>query len=261
MLGNSGATIETHVSPEPGLSYVRKSGGDTDLAKQVAICKYLKEVSPEIRKAGSGWYEMELLHHTPVGEHPHTTLLRITHALMGKVWCLSPLYSSNHKWLDELSEQVKKIAPWIPEELLDRVYPWSSSMVYCMTHGDPTIANAMQRDSGDIVLIDPLPPRPATPSMREVDVGKMLQSLSGWEGVRSGREPSRMNMDPAHVVGACMPFAHRISVEAWAARCYLWAAVHCARVVHHGTVTKAIRDWSKQESIRWTENACVEIQR
>jgi len=47
-------------------------------------------------------------------------------------------------------------------------------------HGDPTVENVMQRD-GRVVLIDPLPANEYIPPIVAVDVGKMLQSVFGYE--------------------------------------------------------------------------------
>jgi hypothetical protein len=57
---------------------------------------------------------------------------------------------------------------------------------HCLTHGDPTFENTMLREDGSLVLIDPVPATPAVPDLRCVDIGKMLQSVTGWEEARYG---------------------------------------------------------------------------
>jgi hypothetical protein len=63
----------------------------------------------------------------------------------------------------------------------------------CLTHGDPTLDNVLLRRPvantlawDSIVLIDPLPATPAVPDLRCVDIGKIYQSLFGYEQIRYG---------------------------------------------------------------------------
>ena len=56
------------------------------------------------------------------------------------------------------------------------------------THGDPTFENALSLD-GELVLVDPLPDPVQDgrmPSVRAVDLGKILQSALGYEAVKRG---------------------------------------------------------------------------
>jgi hypothetical protein len=50
-------------------------------------------------------------------------------------------------------------------------------------HGDPTLENMLTRKDGSIAIGDPLPPQPKLPLSWHVDVGKMLQSMIGFEGI------------------------------------------------------------------------------
>lgn len=59
----------------------------------------------------------------------------------------------------------------------------------CQTHGDPTFENVMARRDGSVVLIDPIPATSAVPNLRCVDLGKVLQSIGGWEQLRYSHEP------------------------------------------------------------------------
>lgn len=57
----------------------------------------------------------------------------------------------------------------------------------CLTHGDPTFDNVMFREDDaqtGVVIADPIPATPAIPDIRAVDLGKILQSLLGWEEIR-----------------------------------------------------------------------------
>jgi hypothetical protein len=61
----------------------------------------------------------------------------------------------------------------------------------CLTHGDPTVDNAMSRfKTFDMVLIDPLPATDLIPNYRAVDVGKVLQSAYNYEFIRYNIDPS-----------------------------------------------------------------------
>ena len=91
---------------------------------------------------------------------------------------------------------------WRPGAYVDRVTVvcpevgrWVRALVpfegYADTHGDPTLENLMYRPStGEPVLIDPLPDAvldDKVPSVRALDLGKVLQSGIGYEGVKTGR--------------------------------------------------------------------------
>jgi len=54
-----------------------------------------------------------------------------------------------------------------------------------LTHGNCTFDNTMVRpDTHDLVFISPKPATPAVPDMRAVDLGRILQSIMGFEEVR-----------------------------------------------------------------------------
>jgi hypothetical protein len=55
----------------------------------------------------------------------------------------------------------------------------------CLTHGDPTLDNVMLRNEL-FVITDPIPATPAIPDLWAVDLGKILQSLVGYESARYG---------------------------------------------------------------------------
>ena len=54
------------------------------------------------------------------------------------------------------------------------------------THGDPTFENVMLSQSGELTLIDPLPCSSRMPPIADVDVGKIVQSLLGYERIVAG---------------------------------------------------------------------------
>lgn len=89
------------------------------------------------------------------------------------------------KFLDR-GEQKRLVAGY-------RAITWEN-LPACLTHGDPTIDNVLLRRAydplgwgwADVVLIDPIPATPAVPDLRCVDIGKVYQSLYGYEFVRYG---------------------------------------------------------------------------
>lgn len=62
------------------------------------------------------------------------------------------------------------------------------SLPAALAHGDPTAENVMSRRRHGLVLIDPIPATLAVPDAPCVDVGKMLQSASGWEAAKYGTD-------------------------------------------------------------------------
>lgn len=97
------------------------------------------------------------------------------------------------------------------------------SLPTCLTHGDPTWDNVMFRDD-TMVLIDPLPATTAVPDIRAVDLGKMMQSVVGFEGARYGAIHTLCDVEPHDVEALCA------NANEWLAAQY-WCAVHLLRAV------------------------------
>jgi hypothetical protein len=250
MTGNSGAKFEFHDD------LVVKYGGDSDLVEQYNLCLALgPEVCPRVfdAVAQSNSYSMERL--VP-GPDPSVDLLfTVFSMLMKKVWSRSAVSHAPNGWLDHIEKWCEENAPWIVNGI-DTYDLYSNYQMenYCFTHGDPTLANVMRRrDGSGIVLIDPCPPRPGIPSLREVDVGKLLQSVAGWEGVP-------LAVPAQQVAEAAWDSTSGVELGLWRARCYFWAAVACARVVRHGTPSEAVRQWSRQASQSYAEMCGKEIE-
>lgn len=101
----------------------------------------------------------------------------------------------------------------------------------CLTHGDPTFSNTLLR-YGRLVLIDPLPAGETMPPLRAVDLGKVLQSLLGYERIRFGLPwPEPMRYDDARQLIA----SYCTSVGEWLAVRY-FAAVHFVRLLPYAPV-------------------------
>lgn len=136
------------------------------------FCQYLGEnVAPEVYAIIPNGYVMEVL--KPVIRTPW--LLRSIEILLEeKVWIRPALPISNDiSWREKLQVFGIQIPSWYKET------------ESCLVHGDPTISNALMRD-GDLILCDPRPPRDFIPQCRETDMGRILQSLFGWESVAYG---------------------------------------------------------------------------
>lgn len=93
----------------------------------------------------------------------------------------------------------------------------------CLTHGDPTAENVMLRN-GTYVVIDPIPATTRVPDDLAVDVGKILQSAHGWEGMK-GEE--RASFTPSDVEELFSPSAFEVAT--------LWCIVHFIRTLPYAS--------------------------
>lgn len=107
-----------------------------------------------------------------------------------RIWdmpALIPIVQDHHavKVRDDLADRFfepkdrKALWDWYRDIKWDR-------QVECLTHGDPTYDNVMLRGKDQVVLIDPIPATTAVPDLRCVDLGKMAQSIVGFEAIRYG---------------------------------------------------------------------------
>ena len=140
-------------------------------------------------------YEMEYLN-TPEWPLRPERAAALTHSVL---WILRYGVWINPPWVD---------APWIPGAYFDRLlepYPYAriwfdkvwESQGYCDTHGDPTLENALLDPTDGTVkltdnLLDPILDA-KVPSIRALDLGKVLQSALRYEEVKRGL---RMNWGP-----------------------------------------------------------------
>ncbi len=158
--GNSGSLLKHAVI---------KTGKECQ--QEGAFCQYLgKSVCPEIYALIPNGYVMERLF-LPDLTISERMLLDIEMLLEDLVWCRSPLSSS----LDQDWRNSSKILYGL--EIPDYAIPEHS----CLVHGDPTHSNILYRESGQIVICDPRPPRAYVPQAAEIDMAKIMQSYFGWE--------------------------------------------------------------------------------
>lgn len=139
------------------------------------------------------------------------------------IWCHEP------KVLLDRNAHIRKLMSIIPSEDWEDVYGAFDAIDWwnvrrCKTHGDPTFDNLMFRDEQP-VIIDPIPPTPAVPDLMAVDLGKVLQSLMGFEFARYGVG------GPTHRDDAIEILKNLVNNEyEWDAAWY-WCAVHLYRAV------------------------------
>jgi hypothetical protein len=152
---------------------VVKLGANSDrtrfLWEQAEHCRVLgPRICPYIYGMLHNGYVMEELDdnhwHTPT-----TVLSLLANQVWGRRW------TSGHVWRQRLQEFLGDIE--IPD--------WVADEESCLTHGDPTMANVMQRDQ-DLILIDPIPAGGKMPSVASVDRAAIIQSVCGWETIISG---------------------------------------------------------------------------
>ena len=118
------------------------------------------------------------------------------------------------------------------------LWHWFSSIDWskqdrCLTHGDPTFENVMLRSNEKVVIIDPVPATPAVPDLRLVDVGKVMQSVVGFEAIKYGAEERfRLTMHDAL----------EIFYVNDSSACMYWCVVHLLRAIPYQTSEEVQRD-------------------
>lgn len=243
MRGTSGARIyRVH-------DHVRKVGGPGEVGQRVRtqgqwLLTHRGPSLPRVTRVGETAYDMESLFAAPARYLNHDQVLAgMLTGLRDDVWSHEPIVPPDP---DELRAKVVGILraqlrggeyltdenPLLGKEVgrLDTLLhgvDWSR-LTACLTHGDPTFDNVMFRpDTGDLVLVDPLPTLitgPAVPDLRCVDYGKILQSCLGWEGVRYENVRELFRVSP-HVLHGIVGNANE-----WRAT-VLFAVVHLVRTL------------------------------
>jgi len=140
-------------------------------------------------------YEMELL--TPIPMHKRSLLSDLEPYVSEVLPTLHAVWQCGNLGTSRMCEW-HPICEW-PEGGPD-LHGWWYQIVRdygrpdeCETHGDPTMENVLLRGKRR-VLVDPLPDVTSdgrAPSCRALDMGKVLQSLIGYERIRwMGDEPT-----------------------------------------------------------------------
>lgn len=162
-------------------------------------------------------YVMEYLDEYPVGASTPNDVARL---LADKVWCKRPKKITDD-WIIHLENRISSFS--VPD--------WVSSDDDSLStiHGDPTLSNLFIRD-GDLVLSDSIR-REYIPSFFEVDLGKILQSMLGWETVAYGYRPIDFD-EPSW----WPDYDTR-------RRSLFWCGVHCLRILARKPNRPDVREW------------------
>jgi len=219
-------------------SYAVKYGrGDVGrrVRDQADYVRHLGEaVCPTVVRTFPNGYVMERLDPHPLKEATPGFVRSIIDVLQDHVWHRPPQYVLGGDWRlhrEYVQGRAREWAPWAArpiENLYVIAAPWLSPP--CLTHGDPTIENCMVDVGCEInfpwsyptpYLIDPLPPKMLIPQVKEVDLGKVMQSLYGYEAVKAGFIPR--------------PHPEWLPEEFVTPAVYYWTAVHFVRLLPYQT--------------------------
>jgi hypothetical protein len=131
-----------------------------------------------------------------------------------------------------------------------RIEPILARQPNCTVHGDPTIDNCMLRGEGELVITDPIPPGVCLPSVRALDVGKVIQSAMGYEEVACGRRPTTIPWLGSAFWEEALP---DVDHDEWRL-CLYMAAVHFLRLLPY--TPQHSREWRLRidELIEWGED-------
>jgi len=199
-----------------------------------------------------GCYDMEfLLPHDTHGRETKSDIIAdgwdIAHILEEHVWPRPSVYARAElqNWREPLAGFLSKLS-YQYVETMKTLYPASDwwDEAECMIHGDPTIANMMHRTTGEPVLIDAIAPRGKMPSLREVDLGKVSQSMLGWEELLGDR-PRGGGLDcfNAWLAQQTDRGTH------WKQKIQFWTGIHCARILPYAP-SNAVHDWARRYAVR-----------
>ncbi len=201
MRGSSGARVYG------ANGVVRKIGSD-EVGERVALqgrwlLTHRGRSLPRVTRVGETGYDMEPLLAAPAWALDHEAIFaEMIISLKRDLWHLPAEVPYDEAALltkvGELCHRFELRAEYDRWRELHSAITWSD-LPTALVHGDPTFDNVMFREStGDLVLVDPLPSLitgPAIPDMRCVDLGKIMQSVLGWERVRYGRDEDGFHVD------------------------------------------------------------------
>lgn len=181
-------------------------------------------------------YMMNRLQHEPLnGIYEHELFRAMISILSQQVW--NRRHVPNN-WRFDLEVFCNGLCPEMDiRHMLSELFP-KKEIHGCYIHGDPTLSNLMADKDCNIYLIDPIKPIGKMPWMQEVDVGKMLQSVIGWEHVAFGWD---MPDD------RCIDLFDHVFSEAELQRSVFWLMIHAMRILPYANKRKDIvaHDWAK----------------
>jgi hypothetical protein len=218
MIGLSSSVVEVHDShavkycTTDDCATVRYQG--MWLASQT--CKSLPQVHTVTERA----YTMERLY--PPGDVTIFEALSALHEVHRLERTSNEARLDRAKLQDRLNENFSLVQdePHLAHQIANEVRLYQQAV----THGDPTYENMMRREDRSLVLIDPLAPTPIAPSDIAVDIGKMMQSVSGWSQIVYPNEK--------HVQWTLMSFCYALPADVYSAA-VTWIPVHLARTIRY----------------------------
>lgn len=214
---------------------VIKSGDGA--SRQGRYCEHLGQlVCPRVISYVPNGYVMERLVEPDeiTDEWGKDTLTTVRQILEAEVWDVSSsAVQQQTSWRLMLRDWLQRMLP-DSEEQLDKLYPEEHKDVLGFVHGDPTLANCLLRPGDlEIVICDPIRSTGKIPSIPEIDVAKMLQSVVGWEHIACG-------WPLLSLWGAVQPvtygFEHR--------RLQFWLMVHLLRIVPYVGSDPIVKKWA-----------------
>lgn len=230
--GSSGAILDIQKH------FVRKTGDGAVGERVLAQAKWLDEhrssVVPVIFDVMPNGYMMERLEEV----EPFTLDIADLDAIIGRlsrgVWYhQAEIHLSETAHCEKMLGLEKKFASHEMKLFLweFRETAFDDDQRRCLTHGDPTLDNVMRR-SGYFVITDPIPATPAVPDLWAVDLGKILQSLTGFEYVRYGVTPHKSTeVRPGHLLDT-LDWNDRIRTVYWCVVHYLRAMPYVDDTIH-----------------------------
>lgn len=198
--GSSGARVDIHPN------HVIKTGSDVVGERVVAQANWIDRhqcsVLPIVYDIMLSGYIMEKLDEIEPGSLFVADLDAIIGRLARDIWSrpevttFSPILHM---------EKVSKLEQYASHSMLiflndARDAAFDRRQRACLTHGDPTLDNVMRR-MGLYVITDPIPATHAVPDLWAVDLGKILQSLVGFEQARYGHsQHNAFEVKPQHLL-------------------------------------------------------------
>lgn len=205
---------------------VKKNG--KDVVRQAETCMRLYPVTPLVLSMKSSWlgesYIMERLEepNSPDWHWAKLTLGYMREVLQKRVWS-KKIDSASSDWIVKLVDFLNTIPLDVSlyEEVIQRLFV-RFELDNSLVHGDPTLANVLYRDNGELVIVDPISPTGKIPPHWTVDLGKLLQSAIGWETSQFGWE---------YDTPSCIKVVLDGIEDVDKARAWFWCAIHCLRIL------------------------------
>jgi len=170
---------------------------------------------------------------------PHELLNQMIYTLQRDVWCNG---IDQHDWMEAMEEWFKG-QPFNASWMMTDLYHGQTSLG-CYVHGDPTFSNVMVTLEGEkLRFIDPIRPVGKVAWLPEVDIGKMLQSVVGWEHVMFGW---------AMPGDACLNVLRDKFSEELLHKAVFWLMIHALRIIPYASGRSEI-------ALEWASHVAKEI--